>query len=177
MKPIKDGSAIFCCSRITLRGFFTKILRYVIQLFTASAPEHTTFFVNNKVSEINGHGAVFIPYDEWYKSVDKETKLYVVEPLFEFSSKQIKAMDDFCQLAVGRKYGAGGAIYSFLDEIKLIRDLDYKSKKEFCSGLTFKCFVAGGIFSPQEDKLTPIELRKKLTKSGIFTRKWRKIKD
>ncbi len=162
-----NNSIITVSSPFRFKTLFTKPLKYVIQLFTADATEHVASYCDDLVMNISGKGFEKVPFDLWMKKYAVNgAKIHEYSPSIPFTSAEDIAMRKFNDQCSGSKYNPVYATYSFLDDIKQIRNNWYRPKGAICSQQRFDCLVAAGIFPPQEDKLTPAELKKKLLKSG-----------
>ena len=54
-------------SPITIKGLFTKPLKFVIQIVTGAPEEHIAHCIDGTVVNVSGKGLEYIPFDEWMK--------------------------------------------------------------------------------------------------------------
>jgi len=139
----------------------------VIQIFTGDATEHAATYSKGFVMNMSGKGFEKIPFDEWMKEYAiNGAKIHIYEAPKEFEKWQDNKMEWFDAECVGLKYDAIFAMFSALDEIKQIRDLDYKSKGQFCSQQSFDRLVTAEYLADSIDKITPAELKRILLKAS-----------
>lgn len=166
---IKDGSALFVSSPFRLKTLFTKPLKYVIQLATNSNIEHAARYSKGKVLDVSVDGVMFVGLEEWIKDHSTNgAKIHYIEPKFELPIPILDALTKYDNDCVGIKYDIFGAVSS-VDEFRAIGS---SASKIFCSQQVFNGYVLAGIFPPQKDKVSPIELKKAMLNSSIFNNKW-----
>ena len=155
---IKNGSTIYSSTSLNFKSFFTKPLKFVIQLFTSSSIEHTLFYINGKVLEINGEGTKFKPLQQWINEyVTPNTKIHVAELKNDLSEEEKQKAISFCESQIGVKYSALQASYSLLDNLFKGLNKD-KELNQYCSGQVYNCYIATGILPKLDHTLTPAEL-------------------
>jgi hypothetical protein len=169
---MQNNSVLTVSSPFRFKTLFTKPLKYVIQLFTADATEHAATYSKGLVMNMSGKGFEQIPFKNWMEEYAiNGAKIHIYESPKEFEKWQENKMEWFDIGCLGLEYDAIYAAYSALDEIKQIRNLDYKSKGQFCSQQAFDRLVAAEYFVKGDDTVSPAELKKKLLKAGW--KKWR----
>ena len=173
---IKDGSTIYSSTSLNFKSLFTKPLKFVIQLFTSSSMEHTLFYIDGRVLEINGNkkGAQFKPIKQWVDEyVTKHTKLHITELKEDLNLEQTELAIRYCESQIGVKYSTVQASRSWLDNFFKGLNKD-KQLNQYCSGQTYNCYVALGILPKLDYALTPVELLDYQIISGKFNQ-WRRI--
>lgn len=169
---MQNNSILTVSSPFRFKTLFTKPLKYVIQIFTGDATEHAATYSKGLVMNMSGKGFERMPFEDWMKEYAVNgAKIHIYEAPKEFEKWQENKMEWFDFDCEELEYDAIYAMFSALDEIKQIRELNYKSKGLFCSQQSFDRLAAGEYFSKQNDKVSPAELKKKLLKSGW--KKWR----
>jgi len=175
-------------SPITLKGVFTKPLKFVIQIFTAAPEEHIAHCIDGVVCNVSGKGLEYIPFEKWMERYEvNRARIHAIEPIEEPTQEQINAIIEVNKSDKGKPYGAFRAgvsanimefIYVLIDVVCRLFGFENKNdlnrdKTIFCSGNCAKGAVAAGYL--QSDfkwwRASPIDLRKVQLKSGKFTRR------
>lgn len=170
---MKNNSVLTVSSPFRFKTLFTKPLKYIIQIFTGDATEHAAGYSDGHVLDMSGkYNFKKFTIKQWLKYYGiNDARIHIYEPKVPFTRSQVIKMNKYDKSCVGVKYDAFDAAFSALDEIKQIRNLDYKAKGLFCSQQKFNAYVAGLVFTKTKDKISPAELKQILMKSGLFTKR------
>jgi hypothetical protein len=165
-------------SPVTLKGVFTKPLKFVIQIFTAAPEEHIAHCIDGVVCNVSGEGLEYIPFIGWMERYGvNRARIHAIEPIEEPTQEQIDAIMKVNKEDEGKPYGAirAGLSANVMEFIYGLLNLSSKNKDKtiFCSGNCAKGNVAAGYLSSDFKwwRASPVDLRKALLKTGKFTRR------
>jgi hypothetical protein len=173
---MQDFSILTVSSPFSFKTLFTKPLKYVIQIFTGDASEHAAKYQKGFVMNVSAKGFEKIPFDKWMERYSVNgAKIHEYILPYRLTPHQEELINAFDNKCLDKNYDVPAAMLSVFDEIKFIRILIKRFRKKekgiFCSQQAFSSLVAGGIFPPQQDLVSPSELKKMLIKKG-----WKKNK-
>jgi len=170
-------------------------LKGIIQLFTWSNSNHSAYTYNYKacgamINQATSHGFESINYKKCLK--DRDAKVYAYEINFPIN---FKLLHSDTILSRGAKYAKFGAIYSAIDNTRILKylvkkgsDAERKRNETFCSAATFFICIKKqiielikesivinskyeDILNTNKEKITPKELKKYIEKNKLFRRK------
>jgi len=154
-------------SPVTLKGVFTKPLKFVIQIFTAAPEEHIAHCIDGIVCNVSGEGLEYMLFEEWMERYGVNgARIHALELINDATDEQIKAIKAQDKKDEGKKYDALAAAFSALDNV-----YDIKSEGIYCSHQCENGAVAAGILPSSKDQSSPAELKSRMLKSGKFTRR------
>jgi hypothetical protein len=165
-------------SPVTLKGVFTKPLKFVIQIFTAAPEEHIAHCIDGVVCNVSGEGLRYIPFEKWMERYGVNgARIHAIEPIEEPTQEQINAIIEVNKSDKGKPYGAiaAGLSANVVEFVYGLLNLSSKNRDKtiFCSGNCAKGAVGAGYLLSDFKwwRASPIDLRKALLKTGKFTRR------
>lgn len=183
-------------SPITIKGLFTKPLKFVIQIFTGAPEEHITHSVDGTIPNVAGEGMVYMIFAKWMKRYDiNGARIHCYELIDDATDEQILAIKTRDKLDEGKPYGAIDAAFTanILESIiafvkRIIFFFDKPSEKEIKKTLkaaeahanksvVCSCQNAHGLYDAkilpdiQWWLMSPTDLVKAMKKSGKFTKR------
>lgn len=180
---MKNGSLVIFEAPFD-KGLFKAIFiipfAYIISLFTGARVSHVADILDGNINEFtyleNGFSSTPI-YKRLQIAKSKGEKVFVMEPIKEFSENSLNEVQEFNKTRIGIKYGIGAATYTVLDKIPLINKINFGRKGEACSIYCCQTRKIMGILPLSIDPfgLTPKELIKLIKKTNLYKEKVRII--
>lgn len=166
-EKLKNGALITFHTKFSLKMLFTKPLRFVIQLFTASKYEHLAIYNAGKISHIVGVGVQTLKIKDFIKQHIPKDRIAIAHNLIKpLTLKQAIKLSIFFKKNKDLKYSALEAAESR----KALSWIGYDSKNASqCTQYVADAYVCLGILDERKGFYYPNELLKKMVKLNLIS--------